>query len=151
MMVLLTLKSKLKNFYEKHYRVARGSVKACIVFAILFVTTFHLDYSDLLGQYIVLAAISIICGVTADFVSLLAIAAIALGEIYRISPLASVAITILLIIYYLLFGRLTEKQGIVLVAVPVLSALQLGYLVPVVAALFFSPVIIPAQIGRAHV
>ena len=34
MMVLLTLKSKLKNFYEKHYRVARGSVKACIVFAI---------------------------------------------------------------------------------------------------------------------
>ncbi len=40
MMVLLTLKSKLKNFYEKHYRVARGSVKACIVFAILFVTTF---------------------------------------------------------------------------------------------------------------
>ncbi len=31
-----------------------------------------------------------------------------------------------------------------LVAVPVLSALQLGYLVPVVAALFFSPVIIPA-------
>ncbi len=144
MMVLLTLKSKLKNFYEKHYRVARGSVKACIVFAILFVTTFHLDYSDLLSQYIVLAAISIICGVTADFVSLLAIAAIALGEIYRISPLASVAITILLIIYYLLFGRLTEKQGIVLVAVPVLSALQLGYLVPVVAALFFSPVIIPA-------
>lgn len=117
MMALLTLKSKLKNFYEKHYRVARGSVKACLVFAILFVTTFHLDYSDLLGQYIVLAVISIICGVTADFVSLLAIAIVALGEIYRVSPLASVAITILLIIYYLLFGRLTEKQGIVLVAI----------------------------------
>lgn len=144
MMALLTLKSKLKNFYEKHYRIMRGIAKACLVFAILLVVTFKMNYSDLLGQYWLLITISVICGVTADVISLLAIGVVALGEVYRISPLLSIAISLLLIIYYLLFGRLTEKQGTVLVAIPVLSALQLGYLVPIVAALFFSPVIMPA-------
>ena len=146
MMALLVLKSKLKNFYERHYRIVRGITKILLVFAILLIVTSKMNYSNLLGRYPILLGIAIICGVTPDLISLLAIGAVVLGEFFQLSPLLAVAVAILLIVYYLLFGRLTEKQGIVFVAVPILSAVHLGYLVPIVAGLFFSPVMIPASI-----
>lgn len=144
MMALLILKSKLKNFYEKHYHVVRRLVKFCLVFSILLIATSKMNYSQLYGGYPLIVGIAVICAVTPDLISLLAIVAVVLAEVYQISPLLAVALSLLLVIYYLIFGRLTEKQGIVLVAVPVLSAVQLGYLVPIVAGLFLSPVIIPA-------
>lgn len=144
MMALLILKSKIKNFYEKHYNVVRRIVKFCLVFVILFLVTSKLGYSQLLANYLLLFGVSFVCAMTPDIVSLLGITAIVLGEIYLVSPLLSATVAILLIIYYLLFGRLAEKQGILLVAVPALSALQLGYLVPIIAGLFLSPTIIPA-------
>ena len=146
MMALLVLKSKIKNFYEKHYRIVRGIIKILLVLSILLLVTSKLNYSNLLGRYPLLLGIAVICGVTPDLISLLAIGAVVLGEFFQISPLLAIMVTLLLIIYYLLFGRLTEKQGIVFVAVPILSAVQLGYLVPIVAGLFFSPVMIPALI-----
>lgn len=144
MMALLILKSNLKNFYEKHYYVVRRIVKFFLLLTILFIITSQMNYSHLLGEYVLLVGIAFICAVTPDLISLLAIVAVVLGEVYQVSPLLTVALSLLLIIYYLIFGRLTEKQGIVLVAVPILSALQMGYLVPIVAGLFLTPVIIPA-------
>lgn len=146
MMALLVLKSKMKNFYEKHYRIVRGIIKILLVLAILLLVTTKMNYSPLLGQYPLLLGIAIICGVTPDLITLLAIGGVALVEFFQLSPLLAIAVMLLLIIYYLLFGRLTEKQGIVFVAVPILSAVQLGYLVPIVAGLFFSPVMVPALI-----
>ena len=52
-----------------------------------------------------------------------------------------------MLIYYLLFGRLANRQSVVLASVPVLSVLQISYLVPIVGGLFFSPVMIPALIS----
>ncbi len=146
MMALLILKSKIKNFYEKHYNVVRKVLKFFVVAFVLFTLTSHMNYSPLLGNYFLLSGVALVCAMTPDIVSLLVIAIMALGEIYHMAPLLSGAVAILLVIYYLLFGRLTEKQGILLIAVPLLSAIHLGYLVPIVAALFLSPVIIPALI-----
>ena len=92
MMALLTLKSRLKGFYEKHYRILRCFGKAVLMIITLMIITSQL-------------------------------------------------------IYYLLFGRLANRQSVVLASVPVLSVLQISYLVPIVGGLFFSPVMIPALIS----
>lgn len=144
MMALLLLKSKLKQFYERHYHVVRSIVKACLVFAILFLVTSKMNYSMVLNHYTLLVIVAIVCAVTPDLISLLAIACVTLFELYQISPVLAVAVFFLLVIYYLLFGRLTEKQGLILMAIPILSVMHLGYFVPIVAGLFFSPVMIPA-------
>lgn len=146
MMALLILKSKIKKIYEKHYRLIRGFLKVCVVFAILVLITTKMDYQSMLSQYWLLFVIALLCGVAPDLVSVLCIVAVAEAEVFQVSQLLAVVILLVTLIYYLLFGRLTDKQSIVLLAVPVLSAVQLGYVVPIVAGLFFSPVMLPALI-----
>lgn len=147
MMALLILKSKIKNFYEKHYRLVRGILKACLVFAVLLIITTQMNYQAMLGQYWLLLGIALICGVTPDLISILSILAVVEGEIYQVSQLLAVSIILVILIYYLLFGRLTKKQSIILLSVPVLSVIHLGYVVPIVAGLFFSPIMLPALMG----
>lgn len=144
MMALLILKSRIKNFYEKHYRLVRGLVKACVVFAVLLIITSQMNYQTMLGQYWLLLGLALICGVTPDLVSILCILAVVEGEIYQVSQLLAVSLILVILIYYLLFGRLTKKQSIILLSVPVLSVIHLGYVVPIVAGLFFSPIVLPA-------
>lgn len=146
MMALLILKSKIKNIYEKHYRLVRGIFKVLFVFAILMLITTKMDYQNLLSHYWLLLGIALICGVTPDLISVLCIAAVTEAEVFQVSQVLAAAFLLVLLIYYLLFGRLADKQSIVLLSVPVLSAVQLGYVVPIVAGLFFSPVMIPALI-----
>lgn len=146
MMALLILKSKIKKIYEKHYRLVRGIAKLCVVFAILMLIATRMDYQSILSQYWLLFAIALLCSVAPDLVSVLCIVVVAEAEVFQVSQLLAAAILLVILIYYLLFGRLTDKQSIVLLAVPVLSAIQLGYVVPIVAGLFFSPVMLPALI-----
>lgn len=145
MMALLILKSKIKNFYEKHYRLVRGILKVCVVFAVLLIITTQMNYQTMLGQYWLLLGIALICGVTPDLVSILSILAVVEGEIYQVSQLLAISLILVILIYYLLFGRLTKKQSIILLSVPVLSVIHLGYVVPIVAGLFFSPIMLPAM------
>lgn len=146
MMALLTLKSKIKNFYEKHYRLVRGLLKVCLVFAVLLMITMKMDYQSFLSQYWILLGIALICGVAPDMISVLSILAVAEAEIFQVSQLLAAALLLVILIYYLLFGRLTSRQSIILLSVPVLSVIHLEYLVPIVAGLFFSPVMLPALI-----
>lgn len=146
MMALLILKSRIKNFYERHYRVARGIIKVCLVFVVLLTITQQLDYDTRMGAYWILAGLSFVCGIVPDMFSFVTVVCVTLGELYFVSPALSVVVMLILIVYYLLFGRLTEKQGTILAAIPILFVFHLEYVVPVVAALFCSPVMIPALI-----
>ncbi len=146
MMALLTLKSKIKSFYEKHYRIVRGIVKICLVFSVLLMITGEMNYLDVLSQYWLLFAIAFVCGVTPDLISVISIFAVTEMEIFQISQLMAVVFLLVIVIYYLLFGRLADKQSVILFSIPVLAVIRLEYLVPIVTGLFFSPVMTPALI-----
>ena len=146
MMTLLVLKSRIKNIYEKHYHIIRGVLKAVILFGLLVIVTQKLDYNHYPGQYVILTALAVLCGVTPDVVSTITVVLVAAAEIASVSILMSFAILLFLIIFLLLFGRMEKKQCELILAVPLLSAIHIGYAVPIIAALFFSPVMIPALI-----
>lgn len=146
MMTLLILKSRIKNLYEKHYHILRGILKTLIMFGILVIITEQLNYNDFFGQYFVLAALAVLCGITPDVVSTVITVLVAATEIASVSLLMSAVILVVLIIYLLLFGRLEKRQCEIILLIPLLSAIHIGYTVPVVAALFLSPVMIPAII-----
>ena len=93
------------------------------------------------------ASSCVICAVTPDMASPLCVFLVTEIEVFQVSELIAVAILLIVLIYYLLFGRLANRQSVVLASVPVLSVLQISYLVPIVGGLFFSPVMIPALIS----
>lgn len=147
MMALLTLKSKLKSFYERHYRVVRCIAKACLMVAVLFIITSQLNYQVFLANHWIVLFIAVICAITPDMVSALAVFFVTEIEVFQVSQLLALAILLIVLIYYLLFGRLTSRQSVILASVPILSVLQMGYLVPIVGGLFFSPIMIPALVS----
>ena len=146
MMTLLVLKSKIKNFYEKNYRIASGVVKFFLMFVSLLLISKQLDYNEFLGQFWVLGVSSVICGLTPGIVSVCVLFLYICGEISGVSMFLAFTICVILIAYFLLFGRVDWKQCYLLFAIPVLSALHIGYVVPMVAALFVSPVMLPTLV-----
>ena len=144
MMALLTLKSRIKSFYEKHYRILRCLGKACLMVLILMIITSQLNYQAFLASHWFVLLLAVICAVTPDMVSALCIFTVTEIEVFQVSELLALAILLIIVIYYLLFGRLTNRQSMVLASVPILSVLQISYLAPIIGGLFFPPVMIPA-------
>ncbi len=144
MMALLLLKSKLKNFYEAHYRNVRGVWKMVFVFGALLIVTKQLHFADFYGGYLFLLLLAILCGVTPDIISGIVVCFVSCWQIFHVSALLAVSIVVILVIYQLLFGRLAKKQFFVIFSIPILSVIHISYVVPLVAALFVTPVVLPA-------
>ena len=135
MMALLTLKSRLKSFFEKHYRILRCFGKAVLMIITLMIITSQLNYQAFLANHWIVLLLAVICAVTPDMASPLCVFLVTEIEVFQVSELIAVAIL------------LANRQSVVLASVPVLSVLQISYLVPIVGGLFFSPVMIPALIS----
>ncbi|MCH5266407.1 MAG: hypothetical protein J1F02_10940 [Lachnospiraceae bacterium] len=144
MMTLLVLKSRIKNFYEKHYRIARSFLRMCLAFAAFLIVTGELNPDGYEGSYWLLVLGAVVCGVAPDIISALCVLLLACVEISQISLLAAVTVLLLVLVYFLLFGRLEKRQLFLMLSIPLLSAIHIGYAVPLVAALYVSPVMIPA-------
>ena len=125
MMALLTLKSRLKGFFEKHYRILRCFGKAVLMIITLMIITSQLNYQAFLANHWIVLLLAVICAVTPDMASPLCVFLVTEIEVFQVSELIAVAILLIVLIYYLLFGRLANRQSVVLASVPVLGVLQL--------------------------
>ncbi len=146
MTMLLVLKSQLKNFYEKHCRIVRILLKTVIVFCALWIVTHQLQYDSLFEDVRVMAVLALFCGVMPDGLSAGVILLVICGEVSQVSLLMAVVFVMILVIYFLLFAKLERRQSFLILSIPLLSAIQISQVVPVVAALFVSPVMLPAVI-----
>lgn len=146
MMPLLVLKSKIKNFYEKNYRIVRCILKMIFSFCAFSVIISELNYSETLEQYWLLLIGAVICGMTPDVVTACGILFFICAEVAQVSLLLAVVILVIVVIYFLIFGRLANRQSYLVFSIPILAVLHLEYAVPIVAALFVSPAMIPALI-----
>lgn len=146
MMALLILKSRIKNFYEQYYQIVHRLIKIALMFCVFLVVTNRLDFDPVLGNPWFLLLLAIFCGVTPDVLSITATFVLICAEVWQVSLLLAVTFILVLLIYFLLFGRLEKNQGILVFTIPILFSLHLGYVVPFVVALFTSPMLIPAMI-----
>ncbi len=146
MTMLLVLKSQLKNFYEKHCRIVRILLKVAIVFCALWIVTHQLRYGSLFETVGVMAALALFCGVMPDVLSAAVVLLVICGEVSRVSLLLAVVFVMVLAIYFLLFARMERRQSFLILSIPLLSAVHISHVVPIAAALFVSPVMLPAVI-----
>ena len=148
MMTMLVFKTRLKELYEKHYKVIRSILKILVSVALFAVVFYQLPFQPQLGEYMVplVIMLALICGFLPDIVVMCLVALLTLFEISAISAVAAFGFFAVLAIYFLLFGRYTKTQSYIVLLIPVLSVFQLSYAVPVIAALFLSPAMIPACI-----
>lgn len=146
MMAMLVFKTRLKELYERHYKVIRSILKILVSAALFAVVFYELPFQQQLVEYMVplVIMLALICGFLPDVVVMCLVALLTLFEISALSAVAAFGFFAVLAIYFLLFGRYTKTQSYIVLLIPVLSVFHLSYAVPVIAALFLPPAMIPA-------
>lgn len=149
MMALLVLKARLKDLFEKHYKVVRPILKIFVSAWLFSVVFYQLPFYPGFQDYVVpfVIALSLFCGFIPDMAVMCLVALLTIVEISAVSVMAAFAYFAILAIYFLLFGRYTKSQSYIVLLIPVLWKLNIAYAVPVIAALFLSPAMIPACVA----
>lgn len=147
-MTLLVFKASLKGLYEKHYKILRAMLKIFISAALFSIILYRLPFHQELGYYAVplIIVLALFCGFIPDILVMSVAALLAIAEVASVSLIAAVVFFMILVIYFLLFGRYTSTQSYIVLLIPALWSFHISYVVPVVAALFLSPAMIPACI-----
>lgn len=149
MMALLVLKTRIKDLYEKHYKVLRPMLKILIAAGVLSSILYAFPFSPGIRCYAVplVIVVALFCGFIPDMAVLCIAVAVMIAEVAAASVISAFTFFILIVIYFLLFGRYTDKQSYIVFLIPILWEMNLAYTVPVIAALFLSPAMIPACIA----
>lgn len=146
MATLLIWRGRIRYFFEKHYLILRGLIKAVVAMATMMLLAGRFPEGFFSDKYWIFPAIAVICGVTPDAVSILAVVAVVGIEVWQISNVLAITILLMITIFFLLFGRKAKEQWYMLLSVPTLSVCHMGFSVPMVSALFAGPSMIPALI-----
>lgn len=146
MMGLLVFKTRCKELFEKHYKVLRALLKILVSATIFGTVLYQIPFDDRLSQYGVpiVLLLSLFCGFIPDSVIMCLVAAMVLLEASAVSVFCAFVLFAILAIYFLLFGRYTKVQSYLVILIPVLWVWNMAYAVPLIAALFLSPAMIPA-------
>ena len=141
---LLVFRGRVQAFFEKNYRVIRGLLKGLVVLLALLVLAQVFPQGVFVEMQWLFIIAAVICGLSPDVVSIATIMGDIVIEIWNVSYILSLTMMMILFIYLLLFGRKTKAQWYLILTIPLFSFLKMGFLVPVIAALFLGPGMIPA-------
>lgn len=146
MMAVLVFKTRCKEIYEKHYKVIRAMLKIIASAALFSMILYEMPFHEGLNYYAVpiVIVLSLFCGFIPDVAVLCLAAGLTIFEVSSVSLVAAILCFLVIVIYFLLFGRYTKVQGYIVVLIPALWPLNIAYTVPIIAALFLTPAMIPA-------
>ncbi|MBR6229777.1 MAG: hypothetical protein IKQ97_08575 [Eubacterium sp.] len=146
MATLLVLRGRIRHFFERHYTLMRGILKALVVGILLLLMISRFPEGFFSDKYWIIPIIAVVCGFLPDAVGILSIVVTVGIEVWQVSPILAGTLLLMVAIFFLLFGRKAKEQWYMLLAVPAMSACNMGFSVPVVAPLFAGPSLIPALV-----
>lgn len=149
MMAMLVFKTRCKEIYEKHYKVLRAMFKILASAGLFSILLYEMPFHEGLAYYAVplVIVLSIFCGFIPDMAVMCLAAVLTIFETASVSLVAAFLVFSVIVIYFLLFGRYTKLQGYIVVLIPALWSLNIAYVVPIIAALFLTPAMIPACVA----
>ncbi|MEE3468078.1 MAG: hypothetical protein VZQ83_06535 [Eubacterium sp.] len=146
MATLLIIRARIRHFFERHYLVIRGILKALAVLVVLLLLTSRFPDGFFADIRWIFPIIAILSGFVPDAIAIMGIVAVVGIEVWQVSSVQAVTMLLMIAIFFLLFGRKAREQWYMLISVPTLSACEMGFSVPVVSALVASPSLVPAMV-----
>lgn len=145
MMSLLELKLKIQNLYQKYSIYVEPIFKFIVGIIVFQLINKNIGYDERLSSIPLVLALSLVCAFTPPAVMVLLAIIISILHVFFVSPILSVIILVVLLIMYFLYIHFTPELSFVLIAIPILSILNIHYLIPIILGLFFNPLSIIAS------
>lgn len=148
MTFILGIRAKLTEIYQKYDFIVNSAIKFLLLFFALKRAANIIGYNERLSGIGVVIAFSLIGAfLPPSLMVLLAVMYIFL-QILTASVLVAGTVMLVFLVLYLFFLRFTPKEGIVVLATPLLISLGYPYAVPIFLGLFGSVLsVVPAACG----
>ena len=137
---LLELREKYRLLYSKYSMYIESVVKFVIAIIALIVINSNIGAMGILKNPLVVVMISLVCAVLPKTLSAMIIMLVIVGHMFAISLEIGIIVAVMFIVMYLLFFRFTSKESAVLVLMPILCAIGIPYILPIILGLVASPV-----------
>ena len=133
------IKEKVTKFYkdfESYFQIAFKFLVAFFVFGLI---NDKLGYFDILNNFGIRVVLSLISAIVPSSVFVLLVAIVSLLHLYKLSLVMMILAFVVFVVFYFLYLKFAPKHGILMMVIPVLMPLNLHFIVPLIAGLFFSP------------
>ena len=143
---LLELRETYRLLYSKYSMYIESIIKFVIAIVALIVINSHVGAMGILKNPLVVILISLVCAVLPKTLSAMIIMMVIVGHMFAISIEIAIVVAVMFVVMYLLFFRFTSKESAVLVLMPILCAIGIPYILPIILGLVASPVSIVSLI-----
>ena len=137
---LLELREKYRLLYSKYSMYIEAVIKFVLAIIALIVINSNVGAMGILKNPLMVILISLVCAVLPKTLSAMVIMLVIVGHMFAISMEIALIVLVMFIVMYLLFFRFTSKESAVLVVMPILCAIGIPYVLPVILGLVASPV-----------
>ncbi|MCR5478084.1 MAG: hypothetical protein K6E92_10785 [Lachnospiraceae bacterium] len=139
MTVLLEIREKIKEIYSRIDAFLIPFVRFLLAFIVLRMINDRLGYMTRLDNTALVLIASLLCAVLPGSMILFLAAVFSLAHIYALSLEVAAVTFVLYLLVYLLYLRFAPKESLVVALTPVLFALHIPYVVPIVMGLVGTP------------
>lgn len=145
---LIEIRERLIKFYQNHARIIVPIFRFVLSLITFFSVSQLIGYSPLLKPWYVIVSLSVVSAVLPASALLVLAAIYAVLHLRYVSLVLALVLALIFLIVYLVYIRFLPEHGFVILAVPVLYALRLPYIVPIVLGLVAAPIaLIPMSCG----
>lgn len=148
MMLIFEIRAKLTEIYQKHDFIIKSALKFLLMFFSLTKLTKTIGYNSSLSKSMIVILLSAVSAfLPSSLIVFVAILYVFL-QIMTASILIAVTVVMIFLVLYLFFLRFTPKEGLSIIATPLLCSLGFPYAVPLFLGMFGSILsVVPAACG----
>lgn len=139
MIALLELRDKLKYIYSKNETFILPVVKFAVAFLVLAMVNSNMGYMTRVDNMAFVLIAALACSFLPDGCIILFAALFSLLHMYALAAEIALVGLIVYLLMFLLYFRFSPRDSLVVVLTPVLCALKVPYIMPVVMGLLGTP------------
>lgn len=133
------VKAKLAKFYKDFEVWFQIIFKFLVAFFVFGYVNEHLGYYKVLDNLGIQTVLSLISAIVPSSIFVLLVAIVSIIHLYKLSLIMMVLALVVFIVFYFLYLKFAPKHGVLMLVIPVLMPLNMHFIVPLIAGLFFSP------------
>ena len=133
------IKDKLTRFYKIYEAYFQIAFKFLVAFFVFGFVNDKLGYYPVLSNAGIQLVLALISAIIPSSVFVLLVAIVALLHLYKLSLVMMILAFVVFVVFYFLYLKFAPRHGVLMMVIPLLMPLNLHFIVPLIAGLFFSP------------
>lgn len=137
---ILELRERYKEIYAGYSMYIDAAFKFIIALVGMIVINSNIGAMGVLNNPLVVIIISLVCALLPKTLSVMVLMLTIVAHAASIAVEAGALVLVMFILMYLLFFRFTSKESLVLILLPILFAVKIPYILPIIMGLVGTPV-----------